>query len=141
MGKTRIGGVALGGEHPAGDFGRVVDGDGVGHGADGGESSGGGGSGAGRDGLFVSLAGFAEVDVDVDEARGYDEAFGVDGLRVRVLDFAGLVDGSDFAFGEQEITRGVDAAGGIDEVSVADEDGFHRAFFSFAPPRARPIAR
>jgi hypothetical protein len=74
------------------------------------------------------------MNVDVYKSRSYDEAFGVEDLGIGVLDFAGGIDGGDFAVGEQKIAWGVDAAGRVDEVSVADEDGFHRDLFSFALP-------
>jgi hypothetical protein len=60
--------------------GAVGDGRGVGHADDGRETAGGGGAGAGADGLLVRLAGFAEMDVDIDEAGAGDEAGGVDFL-------------------------------------------------------------
>ena len=48
-----------------------------------GESAGGGGGGAGGDGLLVGLTGFAEMDMDVDQAGGDGEAGGVEQLRRR----------------------------------------------------------
>ena len=123
---------AFGGEHPAGDFGRVVDGNGVGHGRDGGESACGCCGGAGGDGFFVALAGLAEMDVNVDEAGCDDEAGGVEDFStVGELEFAGAGDFGDAAVFEQDVFGSVDAGAGIDEVAVANDESRHARPSSF----------
>src|SRR6202012_4855053 len=100
-GEDADGGVALGREHPFGDLGRVVHRNGGGHGADAGEAAGRGGRSAGGDGFLVALAGLAQMDVNVDEAGGDDEAVGVDDFGVLVFGFAGGFDGGDLAVFQQ----------------------------------------
>src|ERR1035438_2236897 len=71
-------GCALGIAEPCDPFRGVNYGRGVGHGADRGEASGSRGGGTGSDGLFVTLAGLAQVNVQVDETGGDDQATGVE---------------------------------------------------------------
>ena len=61
------------------DLGPVVDGIGVGHGADRRESAADGRPDAGGDGLLGLVTGFPQMDVEVDEAGDKDETAGVDG--------------------------------------------------------------
>ena len=115
-------------EHPGQGGGTVVDRQGVWHGHDGGEATGGGGAGSGGDGLLVGLAGFAEVDVDVDEAGRDNEAGSVDDL-----DFANLgkgsrlVDGKDEAIADEDVSRLVHAGGRVDDVAAGNNKVAHRA--------------
>ena len=74
-------GIALGTLHPARGLHRIVDRNGVGHGAYGGESTCGCRGCAGRDGFLVALPGLAQMDVDIDQARSDHEAGGFDHLR------------------------------------------------------------
>ena len=122
-GKDAHGCAALGRLHPAGDFRRVVDGGGVGHGGHGGKSARGSSGGAGGDGFLVGLAGLAQVDVNVDEAGRDGEAGGIEDFSaVGQLELAGSSDLGNAAVLEQNVFCGVDAGGGIDEVAVTNGD-------------------
>jgi hypothetical protein len=79
--------------------------------------------GAGEDVLLVRLAGLAEMDVDVDQARAHDEALCVD-------DFGGFLlrcgeAGGDFAVGDEDIADLVPLGGGIDDAAVFDPEKRH----------------
>src|SRR4028118_1473338 len=82
-----LGAGARGGRDVLGDRPVVVGGDGVGHAGHGGEAAGRRRHGAGAHRLLVLLTGLAQVDVDVDQPRGDDEAGGVERL-----DSFGLLD-------------------------------------------------
>src|SRR6185437_8582625 len=135
-GKDANRGISLRREHPARRLRRVIYGDGVGHGADGGESAGCGGRRAGCNCLLVSLAGLAQVDVNVDESGRDDEALRVQNLGPGAVDLSRRVHRGYPAFGEQQVARRVNTGGGVNQASVADEHRFHRDFFS---PSARAI--
>ena len=113
--------------------GVVGDGGRVGHAHDGGEAAGGGGAGAGANGLLVRLAGFAEVDVDIDEAGAGDEPVGVDFFRAFFL--RGGERRDEFAVDDKEVATGVAFGGGVDDAGVLDPEVRHgwevsRAAFS-----------
>ena len=118
--------LSFGGEHPLQGGDGVVDGECVGHGDDAGEATGGGGGGAGGDGLLVGLAGFAEMDVNVDETGRDDEAGGVEDFGgFHGVEGAGGFDGGDAPLADEEVARGVEICGGIDEVAAGDEYVLH----------------
>ena len=125
--------VALRTLHPAGGLHRVVDRNRVGHGADGGESTCRSRRGPGGNGLLVALARLAQVDVDIDQARGDHQALGLDDLRLclfgRSRQFTWGLNRSHPAVLEQDIAVRVDPGGRIDQVAAANEDGAQ------APPR------
>ena len=57
---------ALRSQHPLRDLDRVVDGNGIGHRANGSKTARGRGSGAGDDALLVRLPGLAQMDMQID---------------------------------------------------------------------------
>ena len=71
----------------------------------------------------MGLAGFAEVDVDVDEAGAGDEDLGVDFFRLLFL--GGREGGDDFSVGDEEVADGVALGGGIDDAGVGNPEGGH----------------
>ena len=73
-GKDAGAGVALRALHPARGLHRIVDRNGVWHGADGGKSARRSRRGSGRDGLLVALPRLAQMDVDIDQPRRNDQA-------------------------------------------------------------------
>ena len=103
--------------------GVVGDGGRVGHAHDGGEAAGGGGARAGADGLLVRLAGFAEVDVDIDEAGAGDEPVGVDFFRAFFL--RGGERRDEFSVDGEEVAAGVAFGGGVDDAGVLDPEVRH----------------
>ena len=117
-------GVALGAlDDVAGDGGVVVDGRGVGHAADGGESTGGGGARAAFDGLGVFEAGLAQMDVHVDEAGRDDEAGGVEFGGAGGVEI--LADGGDAAVFDSDVADGVQTAGRVHHAAVANDQFRH----------------
>jgi len=67
------------------------------------------------------LARLAEMDVEIDEARGDDEVAAVDFLK----GLAGGDSGRDAAIDEGEVAALVTIAGGVDDAAVAEEEGGH----------------
>lgn len=65
----------------------------------------------------MGLAGFAQVDMGVDEAGADDEVCGVD--AVGFFFFFGAKGGGDFAVFYKEVADGVAVIGRIDDVAVA----------------------
>ncbi len=114
---------ARGIEHPAGDFSRVIHGAGVGHGADGGKAAGGCGHGAAGDRLFVGLAGLAQVNVNIDEARCDDESAGVEAFIGATAQLARRSHFRDTAVFEQEVVFPLELLGGVNEETVTDCEG------------------
>ena len=84
-GKDAGTGVALRTLHPSRGLYRVVHGNRVGHGADGGKSTRRRSRGPGGDGLLIALARLAQMDVDIDQARGNDQAPGLHNLGIGLL--------------------------------------------------------
>ena len=114
-------GSALGIPQPSDPFRRVDHRRGVGHGADGGETSGGGGGGAGGDGFFVALSGLAQVDVQIDEAGSDDQAAGIEFLVGAAADFVGQSDLGDAAIAQKDVHGRVDLRRRIDQVAAFDQ--------------------
>ncbi len=88
------------------DLGVIIEsGRSVGHAADGGEATRGGGGAASGDGFLGFLAGLAEVNVDVDEARCDREAGAVNDGEVRGFgaERIGFTDRGDFAVGDKQV--------------------------------------
>jgi hypothetical protein len=110
-----------------GDGARVIDGRGrIGHAEDGREAAAGGGGGAGGDGFLGGLAGFAEVDVEVDEAGGDDFAGGIEARAGGSGVGGGLgADASDLAFEDEQIGVGIEVVGRIDDPASGDEEVAH----------------
>ena len=106
----------------------VDGGDGVGHAGDRGHAAGQGGTGAGGDGLVFLVAGLAEVDVRVDQARADDHAAGVDddlGFLVA------LAERQHPAPAEPEIAQPVDILAGVDDPPPCDLDRPHAKLLVF----------
>src|SRR5437763_736467 len=117
-----------------GDGAVVVDGHGVGHAGGRGEASRRRRAGARRDRLLVLVPGFAQVDVDVDEARADDLAPGVHELGAGRRGEA-LADTLDLPVGDEDVLDGVDAVRGIDHAPVPDEEA-HAAAAPLLPARS-----
>ena len=95
------------------------------HAHHGGEATGGGGTAAGRDGFLVGLAGFAEVNVDIDQAWAGDKAAGVD--LARPLAGGGREGCNDAATLDEQIADGVATVRGIDDAGLLDPESRHGA--------------
>ena len=113
------GGVALG-DLVAHALARVGHGVGVGHGGDVCEATGGSGGGARLDGLLVLVAGVAEVDVDVDQAR--------DEVLARAIDDLGALGGldvrahaGDASALDEDVGNGVEADLRVDDMSTLNQ--------------------
>lgn len=105
--------------------GRVDGRAGVGHAHDGGESAARGCVGAGGNCFFDGLAGFAEMDVGIDEARANDEAGDVPFFRVRRgFELGGGAKGGDLAIEDQKILDAVEPVGGIDHAAILEKERF-----------------
>ncbi len=106
----------------AGDRGIVVDGPGVGHAADGGESATRGGLGARLYGFGILLPRFAKVDVHVNKAGSDDEAGGVKHFStVGTGNFSGC---GDFGYGfsvEEDVADRVSFGCGIEYAAVLNQ--------------------
>ena len=106
----------------AGDGGIVINGLGIGHATDGGETSASSGVRAGFDGFGVFLAGLAKVGVHINETRGDDQTGGVEDLRaVGVSNFSG---GSDFGNAlaiEKKIAGRIGFGGGVEDATVLNQ--------------------
>ena len=74
----------------------------------------------------MGLAGLAQMDVHIDEARGDGEAGGIEDLgSVGGFELAGGGDLGDAALLEQNVLEGIDAGGRIDEVAAANDQCRH----------------
>ena len=110
------------------------------------DPAGGGGVRAGGDGLLVRLAGFAEVNVDVDEAGAGDETAGIDlaGALLRRR----RQGGDKLAVDDEDVADRIALRGRVDDPGVFDPEGRHVrgiadgrmpiAEFGKATPRRRP---
>ena len=78
---------------------------------------------AARDCLLVLEPGFAEVCMDVDEARADDEAACVDRL-IRVSPSV-RADFGDVTIGDQDVCDGVDPVPGVHHAAATDGEGRH----------------
>ena len=118
-GKDANGRAALRRLHPAGDLRRVVHRDGVGHGRNRGKSARRGSRRARCDGLLVALAGFAQVDVHVDEAGRHGQAGCVKNFdAVSLFQLARTGDFGHAAVLEQNVLEGVHADRRVDEMAA-----------------------
>ncbi len=94
---------------------------GIRHGDDGSESSCRCGACAAGHCLFVRLAWLAQVDMDVDQTRRYDEADGVNGLGLLARHRLG-----DLAIGDPEVGGFVTVVGRVDDAAIGNTgDFFH----------------
>src|SRR5208282_1404748 len=128
----------------------------------GGESPGGGGGGSGGDRLFVVLSWLAQVNVQVNESGGDDQAASVEFFVGAATNFVGQSDLGDAAVAQQHVHGGVDLRRGIDQVAAfneetlvfltvhpqlpgnffsADSRGFRGFFLSWLNPRASACIR
>ena len=109
-------------DNVAGDRAVVVDRVGVGHAGDGGEPTGHCRLGAGQHGLFVLVAGLAQVDMHIDEARGHDQAAGVNARVSGREKAAGSVDPANQTVLDQQVTNGLQIIGRIDHRPAVNND-------------------
>ena len=108
------------GQDPLGDLPPVVDGAGVGHGADRGEAAADGRPDAGEDRLLGLVARLSQVDVHVDESGDDDQAAGVDRpVRDRI---DGGADRGDTAAVDEHVEEGVEPLRRIDDAAAAEKD-------------------
>ena len=121
MGKTLTTAPRSGPLDPRDPFRRVDYGLRVGHAADGGKSSSGGGGGAGGDGFLVALAGFAQVNMQVDEAGSDDQSARIEFLVCRAANLAGRRDLGDLPIAQQDVHGRIDLGGGVDEAATLDQ--------------------
>ncbi len=91
------------------------------HGADRSESARRSGGRAGRDRLFVRLAGFAQVHVQIDEAGRDDESAGIEFLIRAAFDFVGSRNFGNAAIFQQHVHGRVDARRRVDEVAAFNQ--------------------
>ena len=99
----------------------------VGHTDNGGESTACCGGGAGGDVFLGGLAGFAEVNVQVNQAGAHDESFGVECFDVARGLFGGVwTDGGYLAVENQEVGDGIKTIGGINHTTAGEEKRIHR---------------
>src|ERR1700722_5563164 len=125
-GKDAGTGIAFDALHPARGFNRIVDRNGVGHGADGGESTRRGCRGSGCNRLLISLPGLPQVNVDIDQAWRNHQTFGFYDLRICLLagggQLAGRLDGGPPAILEQQVAIRVHSSGGVNQAAAANQD-------------------
>ena len=119
------------GQDVVGDGAVVVDREGVGHAAHGGEPAGRGRARPAGNGLLVLVARLAQVGVDVDEAGADDLARRVDdgGPGVGI---EGLADPRDPSLGDQQVLDRVHPRRGIEDAAISDQE-IHAAL----PPARR----
>src|SRR6201996_7533572 len=108
--------------HPLRDLGGVIDRKSVGHGGYAGEATGCCCRGAARDGLLVTLPGFAQVDVNINESGSNDEPGCIDDLHVLPIDFEIRFDYGDAAVLDEQIARRIDFGNRIDEMAALDQN-------------------
>src|SRR5207253_1338363 len=104
----------------AGDESAIVHRLRVGHAADRGEPTGGGRAGAALDSLRMLETGLAQMNMNIDEARRYDKARGVEHLGLRMGKV--LADGGDLAIHKQDARDLVHARGWVDHAAVPDQN-------------------
>jgi len=76
---------------------------------------------AGLDRLFIFEAGFAQMDVHVDESRDHRATPSVDHpLGARGRNFSGPVDRGDFSVLDQKIAEGVVIERGVDDAAALE---------------------
>jgi hypothetical protein len=96
-----------------------------------------------RDLRFGERIGFEAVGgviVDVDEAGGEDEAFGVDDLVAGLrLEIGG--DGDDAVAGDADVEFAERGAGAVGDLGVEDEDGFRRGGLRLSARMSRECER
>ncbi len=111
---------AFGVLHPSGNRGQVIDRVGIGHGADGSKAPRGSRGRARSNGLFSRLARLAQMNVNINESRCYDQPARIQ----RVVSFAAKLarrrNLSDTTIHEQHIIFAVELLGGINEMAFAD---------------------
>src|SRR5882724_87201 len=99
---------------------------GVWHAYDRGEPASGSGRGTGGYGFFGGLAGFAQVDVQIDEARTNDEAFDVQSLNLRGGFQSSIpAKGGNFSVVDQQVRDGIEMVGGINDSSSSEQQRVH----------------
>ena len=126
------------GEDVVGDGAVVVDGARVRHTRDRREAAGRRRARARRDGLLVLMAGLAQVDVDVDEARADDLARGVHDLRPRGHRQA-RPDALDLAVGDQHVLHAVRGVRRVDDAAARDDEAHGASALLPASRSSTPI--
>ena len=97
---------------------------------------------AARDRLFVLEAGLTQVNVDIDEARRRDEAFGFDHFSVVTLNTAeSRAHGFDDSVAEDEVRDLVEILAGVDDTSAANDEPAHARSSSLSCPPCPPVSR
>ena len=116
-------GAALGLADPVYPFRGVNHGRGIRHAAYRREPASSGGGGAGRDRFLVTLAGLAQVNMQVNEAGSDDQTARVEFSFGVTPDFVRRCNLGHLAIAQQEVHGAIDPGGRINDVTASDQEG------------------
>src|SRR5262249_41092822 len=101
---------------------RIDDRMGIWHAANGGKSSSRSGGSAGGDSFLVTLAGLAQMDMQVDEARRNDQAPCIEFLVCVTTNLVGWSNFSHAAVAQKDVHGSIDPGGRIDHMATLYEE-------------------
>ena len=129
--------------NPGNPFGRIDNRRRVRHAANGSEAASSSSGSSGCDALFVALARLTQVDVQINEAGGDDQAASVEGFVCGAADFVGGCELRDAAVAQEQVHGCVQLCGRVDNATAFDQEGARFGFivchsFVQCPSAAKP---